>query len=215
MMRTPTLTRLGLATAALGMTMAVAACGSSSGSSSDSSKSDTSASSPSPSATQTSNGSVATGPFGPACAMVPKSGPGSVQGMTQDPVATAASHNPLLSTLVTAVKKAGLVDTLNSAQQVTVLAPDNDAFKKIPPAQLHKLLANKAMLTKVLTHHVIAGKLSPEQLQGPHKTLAGDTVTVQGSGEDFTVPSVQAKVVCGNVTTANATVYVIDTVLTK
>ncbi|NED84781.1 fasciclin domain-containing protein, partial [Streptomyces sp. SID11233] len=62
------------------------------------------------------------GPFGPGCAGVPKSGAGSFDGMAQDPVATAASNNPALSTLVTAVKKAGLVDTLNNAKNITVFA---------------------------------------------------------------------------------------------
>jgi uncharacterized surface protein with fasciclin (FAS1) repeats len=69
------------------------------------------------------------------------------------------------------------------------------------------------MLTTVLTHHVVAGKLSPDQLAGTHKTLAGDTIKIDGSGEDFTVAGANAKVLCGNIQTANATVYVIDTVL--
>ena len=99
----------------------------------------------------------------------------------------AASANPLLSTLVTAVTKAGLVDTLNSAEGITVFAPVNDAFAAIPPKTLKAVLKDKATLTKILTHHVIAGQLSPDQLAGEHETLAGDTLTVTGSGEDFTV----------------------------
>ena len=97
--------------------------------------------------------------FGPGCASVPKSGAGSFSGMATAPVATAASANPALSTLVTAVKAAGLVDTLNSASNITVFAPDNAAFAKIPAATLKKLLANKAELTKILTYHVAAGPL--------------------------------------------------------
>jgi uncharacterized surface protein with fasciclin (FAS1) repeats len=151
--------------------------------------------------------------FGEGCAAVPKDGKGSFSGMATDPVATAASNNPLLSTLVTAVKEAGLVDTLNSAPEVTVFAPTNDAFAKIPAADLKAVLADKATLTKVLTNHVVAGKLSPDQLAGDHKTLAGTTITVKGSGEDFTVGPMDAKVICGNVMTANATVYIIDSVL--
>ena len=65
----------------------------------------------------------------------------------------------------------------------------------------------------MLTHHVIAGKIAPEDLAGTHKTLAGDEVTVKGSGEKFTVGDADANVICGNVQTANATVYVIDGVL--
>jgi uncharacterized surface protein with fasciclin (FAS1) repeats len=63
--------------------------------------------------------------------------------MATAPVATAASANPLLSTLVTAVTEAGLVDTLNSAQDITVFAPSNDAFAKVPAADLQALLATR------------------------------------------------------------------------
>jgi uncharacterized surface protein with fasciclin (FAS1) repeats len=137
--------------------------------------------------------------------------------MAADPVATAAGNNPVLSTLVTAVKAAGLVDTLNSAQGVTVFAPANPAFAKIPAATLTSLLANKPELTKVLTYHVVAGRLSPDQLAGQHATLEGGMLTVTGSGENFTVTggstSNTASVICGNVQTANATVYIIDNVL--
>ncbi|MEV8312496.1 fasciclin domain-containing protein, partial [Streptomyces flavidovirens] len=94
-------------------------------------------------------------PFGSACASVPKEGAGSFEGMGKDPVATAASNNPALSTLVSAVKKAGLVDTLNSAQDITVFAPTNGAFAKIPKADLDKVLNDKATLTKILTYHVV------------------------------------------------------------
>jgi uncharacterized surface protein with fasciclin (FAS1) repeats len=112
------------------------------------------------------------GPFGPACASVPKEGAGSFDGMAKDPVATAASNNPALSTLVTAVKKAGLVDTLNNAQNITVFAPTNDAFAKIPEAELDKVLNDKATLTKILTYHVVGQKLTPEQLEsGTFETL--------------------------------------------
>ncbi|GLW73283.1 hypothetical protein Kpho02_55820 [Kitasatospora phosalacinea] len=132
--------------------------------------------------------------------------------MAQDPVATAASNNPLLSTLVTAVKQAGLVDTLNSAQNITVFAPTNDAFAKIPKADLDALLADKAKLTKVLTYHVTPERLAPDALAGTHKTLEGGDLTVTGTTPDFTVNG-NSKVLCGNVRTANATVYIVDTVL--
>nr|WP_223297604.1 fasciclin domain-containing protein [Catenulispora acidiphila] len=132
--------------------------------------------------------------------------------MATDPVATAASHNPVLSTLVTAVGAAGLGDTLNSAQNITVFAPANDAFTKIPAATLKSVLADKAQLTKILTYHVVSGKLTPTQLAGTHTTLEGGTLTVTGSGQSFQVNG--ANVICGNVQTANATVYIIDTVLT-
>ncbi|MFE7749927.1 fasciclin domain-containing protein [Streptomyces sp. NPDC057428] len=152
-------------------------------------------------------------PFGPGCATVPKEGAGSFAGMAQDPVATAASNNPALSTLVAAVKQAGLVDTLNSAENITVFAPTNDAFAKIPKADLDKLLADKAQLTKVLTAHVVGEKLTPMQLEkGSFDTLAKTKLTTSGSGTSYTVND-SSKVVCGNVPTANATVYIVDTVL--
>ena len=152
-------------------------------------------------------------PFGAACSAVPKDGKGSFNGMATDPVATAASNNPVLSTLVTAVKAAGLVDTLNSAPAVTVFAPTNDAFAKIPADTLNKVLAAKETLTTVLTNHVVAGRIAPDKIAGDHKTLAGTTLTVKGSGEMFTVGKENANVVCGNISTANATVYIVDSVL--
>lgn len=152
-------------------------------------------------------------PFGPACSAVPTSGAGSFDGMAQDPVATAASNNPALSTLVAAVKKAGLVDTLNNAQNITVFAPTNDAFAKIPKATLDKVLNDKAQLTKILTYHVVGQKLTPKDLEnGSFDTLEKSKLTTSGSGESYTVND-SAKVVCGNVKTANATVYIIDSVL--
>ena len=107
--------------------------------------------------------------------------------------------------------KAGLVDTLNSADALTVFAPTDDAFAKIPSADLNKVLADKATLTKILTHHVVGEKLDPDQIDGSHDTLANDKVTVKGDENGMTVDG--AKVLCGNIPTANATVYVIDSVL--
>jgi uncharacterized surface protein with fasciclin (FAS1) repeats len=155
----------------------------------------------------------ASGPFGAACSTVPASGPGSLESLAQDPVATAASNTSELSTLVTAVKKADLVDTLNSAEGITVFAPTNDAFSALPKPTLDKALGDpKGLLTTVLTYHVVQGQLAPDQLAGSHKTLQGGTIEVTGSGEDFEVNG-NSRVVCGNVQTANATVYLIDQVL--
>ncbi|MFG6301875.1 MULTISPECIES: fasciclin domain-containing protein [Streptomyces] len=152
-------------------------------------------------------------PFGPACSSVPKEGAGSFDGMAKAPVATAASNNPALSTLVTAVKKAGLVDTLNNAENLTVFAPTNDAFAKIPKADLDKVLADKEMLTNILTYHVVGQKLAPNDLEnGSFETLQTSKLATSGSDEAYTVNN-SAKVVCGNVKTANANVYIIDTVL--
>jgi uncharacterized surface protein with fasciclin (FAS1) repeats len=151
--------------------------------------------------------------FGDACSAVPADGEGSFAGMADDPVATAASNNPVLSTLVTAVTAAGLGDTLNSAEDITVFAPTNDAFEALDPATLDAALADpEGLLTTVLTYHVVGGRLSPDQLAGTHETLQGGMIEVEGSGESFTVNG-DANVVCGNVQTANATVYIIDAVL--
>ncbi len=179
-----------------------------------SSKSDskTASSSPKPMASKTT-AMPANQPFGAGCSAVPKSGSGSFNGMAQDPVATAASNNPALSTLVTAVKKAGLVDTLNSAQNITVFAPDNAAFAKLPKATLAKVLADKAMLTKILTYHVVGQRLAVKDLaNGSYPTLEKQNLTVAGSGTSYMVNK-SANVVCGNVQTSNANVEIIDTVL--
>lgn len=198
---------------ALALPLGLAACGSSDDSTDTAASSSTSESmSPSASASESPSGDMMGEPFGAACSQVPASGAGSFDGMSTAPVATAASANPLLSTLVSAVKEAGLVDTLNGAPELTVFAPTNDAFGKVPKATMDAAMADpKGLLTKVLTNHVVEGKISPDQLAGDHKTLGGGTITVAGSGEDFTVG--EAKVACGNVQTANATVYIIDGVL--
>lgn len=154
-----------------------------------------------------------TEPFGAGCASLPASGEGSVSEMASQPVATAAASNPALSTLAQAIEQAGLTETLNSAKDITVFAPTNEAFAKIPKDQLDKLLADKAQLTKVLTYHVVEGKKTPEDLTsgGALTTMQGGTLNVTGSGEDFTVND--AKVLCGNIQTSNAVVYLIDKVL--
>ncbi len=153
--------------------------------------------------------------FGPACDAVPKDGKGSFNGMVTDPVATAASNNPLLTTLVAAVTAVpGLADTLNAAPALTVFAPTDDAFAKIPEADLNAVLADQATLTAILSHHVVGEQLDPTAVGGEHETLNGDMVTVDGDTEaGLTVDDGAANVICGNIPTKNATVYVIDSVL--
>ena len=199
--------RLAVSGLAVGLALGAAAC-----SSSSSSPPAAAPAAPASSAAASSSASAMTD-FGPACSSVPATGAGSFSGMATAPVATAASANPVLSTLVAAVKKAGLVDTLNSAAGITVFAPDNAAFAKIPGATLAGVLANKAELTKILTYHVVAGRYTPAQLASgtPLKTLEGATVTPALMGSTYEVNA--ADVVCGNVQTANATVYIINTVL--
>lgn len=209
---------IGLAAIALTVSLGLAACGdddsSSDNSSSDSSASATPTPTPSPSMTEESSKAAlpaADAPFGPGCSAVPSKGPGSVKSMANQTVVKAASENPLLTTLASAIKAAGLVDTLNNAESLTVFAPTNEAFAAIPKKDLDALLADKKALTKVLTHHVVDQEIEVANLAGKHQTLNGDDVTVEGSGEEWTVDG--AAVLCGNVDTANAKVYVIDAVL--
>ena len=155
---------------------------------------------------------------GPGCAgyaaQVPE-GAGSVAGMAQDPVATAASNNPMLTTLTSAVSGklnpgVNLVDTLNGGE-FTVIAPTDDAFAKIDAATLEKLKTDAPLLTSILTYHVIPGQLSPAEVAGKHKTVEGGEVTVTGAGEALKFD--ESGLVCGGVKTANATVYMVDTVM--
>ena len=144
-------------------------------------------------------------------------GGGSIVGMAQDPVAVAASNNPLLKTLVAAVSgqlnpDVNLVDTLNGAE-FTVFAPVDDAFAKLDAATVEslKLPENAALLTSILTYHVVPGQILPSDIDGDHATVQGGTVSVTGSGDSIKVND--ANVICGGVHTANATVYLIDSVL--
>ena len=132
----------------------------------------------------------------------------------QDPAATAASNNPLLSTLVAAVTAAGLGDTLNGPGPFTIFAPSNDAFAKLPKADLDAVLADKALLTKILTLHVLPGKMSAEDLvaAGSAATVEGQEITFTGDASSLEVNG-QAAVICGDVQVANATVHIIDSVL--
>ena len=142
-------------------------------------------------------------------------GPASVSGMSQDPVAVAASNNPELTTLTAAVSgqlnpQVNLVDTLNSGQY-TVFAPTDAAFNKLPASTIDHLKTDANMLKSILTYHVVSGQLSPAQVDGSHNSVEGAPVNVTGGGNGLKVNN--AGLVCGGVPTANATVYMIDTVL--
>ncbi|MGH3565921.1 MAG: fasciclin domain-containing protein [Pseudonocardia sp.] len=162
--------------------------------------------------------------FGPACDMVPTEGEGSAAGMVDDPVATAASNNPLVSTLVNAVGEVpGLADTLNNAEALTVYAPGNDAFAAAKTAlgdeAYNALLADPTQLGALLSYHVVGTRYNAEQLvaAGTTEQLAGGSVTIGGTADapTFAGPgnTTPATTLCGNIPTANATVFVIDTVL--
>ena len=142
---------------------------------------------------------------------------GTLAGMTDDPVATAASSNPVLTTLVTAVGDAGLVDTLNSADALTVFAPTDCAFAALDPATLDAALADPTgLLTQVLGFHVVVGQqLSADDLatMTSVQTFTGTTLPISADGETITVGGGQAKVVVPDIHTANATVHLIDSVM--
>jgi uncharacterized surface protein with fasciclin (FAS1) repeats len=164
---------------------------------------------------------VAQGPVGPGCALFPAEGAGSLATLATTPAGAAVSTVPQLSTLTQAVLAANLVDVVNTRAEVTVFAPSDAAFAALGADALPDLLADVPRLTTLLTHHVVPGRLTPDQLPGEHTTLNGDPLTVTGPADAPAVPAEQtvtgaaaATVVCGNVPTANATVYVIDQVLT-
>jgi transforming growth factor-beta-induced protein len=157
-------------------------------------------------------------PAGPFCASIPAEGEGSFVGMADDAVATAASNNPYLTTLSAAVQAAGLVDTLNGEGPFTIFAPSNEAFAAVPASDLDAILADTELLTSILTYHVVAG----ESLSAADLADAGSVTSVQGGEITFTTDEDGALIInggaamatCWNITTANATVHVIDHVLT-
>ncbi|KIS26948.1 fasciclin [Arthrobacter sp. SPG23] len=214
-----TFTVAGVAAAAL---LSLTACGGSattaSSSSAPASTPAASSMAPSPSASSAAAMDPAANLVGPGCAgyaeKVP-SGAGSVAGMALDPVAVAASNNPLLTTLTAAVSgklnpKVNLVDTLNGSE-FTVFAPVDDAFAKIDAATIETLKTDDALLSKILTYHVVPGQITPDNIVGTHKTVQGGSVTVTGTKDALKVDD--ASVICGGVKTANATVYLVDSVL--
>jgi uncharacterized surface protein with fasciclin (FAS1) repeats len=197
----------------------LSACSSGSTSSSPSSSAASSSAAPmSNTMSTTSPADPAGNLVGTACtayAQQVPTGPGSVAGMAQDPVAVAASNNPMLTTLTSALSgklnpNVNLVDTLDSGQY-TVFAPTDDAFKKLPQSTIDTLKTDSDLLKKILTYHVVQGQLSPDKVAGTHPSLQGAAVNVTGAGESLKVNA--AGLVCGGVKTANATVYMIDTVL--
>jgi uncharacterized surface protein with fasciclin (FAS1) repeats len=213
----------------LALSVSLAACGSEdSASADDSGAGDTtseSSSAPSDDMESEDTGSdAAAGTFGEGCEAIPTSGTGSFDAMVQDPVATAAGTNPVLTTLTAAVGSIdGLADTLNQSPALTVFAPiDDPAFAEIPKKDLDALVQGgmqdgmKSPLFTILANHVVPENNDPMAVVGTQPTLAEGELTVEGDETGMTVSdgTVTANVLCGNIQTANATVYVIDKVLT-
>jgi uncharacterized surface protein with fasciclin (FAS1) repeats len=202
------------------LALVLAACGG--GEASDEAQSSPTTAAPAPTTTMAppvsepmeETGGLTSTNIGPACSAVPADGEGSFDGMADDPAATAASNNPVLSTLVSAVSEAGLVDTLNGEGPFTIFAPTNDAFAAIPADQLEAILADEETLTSILTYHVVAGEstdLADLVESGTVTTVQGETLEIASDGDLASING--ASVVCGNVQTANATVHIIDAVL--
>jgi uncharacterized surface protein with fasciclin (FAS1) repeats len=195
---------LGMAVAVLGLSTAACAAGG------------TRAAVPAPARPAASAGTpaaITSGLFGTGCGRVPAAGTSGLAGLAAAVVVTAASRDPRLSELVHAIRVAGLTTKLNAARSITVFAPDNSAFARLGSGNLSTLLASKADLRRVLEYHVVAGRRTPADLVSGAtvRTLLGTTVRPFRSGRGYRINN--ANVVCGNIRTANATVYIIDRVL--
>ncbi|NLE78509.1 MAG: fasciclin domain-containing protein [Rhodococcus sp.] len=212
-------TRTSLALVGIGAAavLSISAC-TSDDSSDTSMDTTTTAETTTPMETTTSGAAEPASLVGPGCAayaeQVP-TGPGSIEAMAGENVTTAASNNPLLTTLTAAVSgqlnpEVNLVETLNGGE-FTVFAPVDDAFAMVDPATIETLKTDSALLTDILTYHVVPGQIAPADIAGEKTTVQGGTVEVTGSGDNWTVNG--ANVVCGGVETENATVYLIDGVL--
>ena len=136
---------------------------------------------------------------------------GAFAAQAADIVDTAVSAGSF-KTLVAAVQQAGLVDTLKGSGPFTVFAPTDEAFAKIPKAQLDALMKDKAALTKVLTYHVVPGKVTATQVKsGQVKTVQGQSLSVKADKGAVSVND--AKVVKADVMADNGVIHVIDTVV--
>ena len=131
-------------------------------------------------------------------------------------IVDTASSNGSFTTLVAAVKAAGLADTLKGPGPFTVFAPTDEAFKKLPAGTVENLLKpeNKAQLTKILTYHVVPGKVMAADIKGKAtnaKTVEGSNLAIDATGSAVKVGN--ASVSAADVTASNGVIHVIDTVV--
>jgi uncharacterized surface protein with fasciclin (FAS1) repeats len=196
---------LGILASALAVT--IAACGNSAPSASATSHR---SGSPSPHMSEHMSGHAMT--IGTDCGMIPSAGMGSVHGMASEPVATAASHDPLVTTFAADVQKARLTATLNSAHGITVFVPDNQAFSKLSAHDM-AMMGGRTELAKVLNYHVVRAQIAPAEFARGMTltTLEGSQLKISKMGSTYEVNS--AAVTCGDLHAANATIYIINTVL--
>ena len=197
--------------------LALAACSSNDKASTGAATTSVSAAAPSTPAPMAEGVTTNADVFGPACGMLPQgSAPGSLDSMGPQPVASAASTNPLLTKLVAAVTATNLADPLNSSPSITVFAPADDAFSALGDAKFQELASKPDTLAPILKYHVVGKRYDAKGLEAAKMadTLDADggQLKFEGSGDNLTVNG--AKILCGNIPTGNATVFVIDKVLT-
>jgi uncharacterized surface protein with fasciclin (FAS1) repeats len=211
-------TFLGVSAAVIGIGMAVAGCSSGGHSTATTATghkavgSTKPASNHSPMAASSATPAM-TGTVGYACKKLPATGTGSLHAMMSEPTGTAISHNPQLTELARGIDKAGLTTMLNSATTITVFAPDDAALRALGSGNLKTLMANKTDLVKLLEYHMVKSQVTPADFAARTTltTLVGLPARPAKSGTDYRVNT--ALVTCGNIHTANGTVYIIDKVL--
>ena len=203
---------LAMITAAVALTATACASAASSTSAAAPASSATAATTPQAGASPSESMAETAGTIGTDCGMIPAAGMGSMHAMAMDPVVTAASHNPLITTLAAEIMKADLTATLNSAKSITVFAPDNQAFKNLTAHDM-AMMSGMTELAKVLKYHVVTGRITPAELAHGMTltTVEGSQLKTSRMGSVYEVNN--ANVTCGNLHTANATVYIINTVL--
>jgi uncharacterized surface protein with fasciclin (FAS1) repeats len=202
---------LAVITAAVALT-ATACASTASTSAAPPASSATAATTPQAAASPSESMAETAGTIGTDCGMIPAAGMGSMHAMAMDPMVTAASHNPLITTLAAEIMKADLTATLNSAKSITVFAPDNQAFKNLTAHDM-AMMSGMTELAKVLKYHVVTGRITPAELAHGMTltTVEGSQLKTSRMGSVYEVNN--ADVTCGNLHTANATVYIINTVL--
>jgi len=144
--------------------------------------------------------------------MIPDSGRGSISSMSTQQAITAASSNPQLSVFIAAVRSAGLDKTLNARHAYTLMIPANSAFASLSKTQIIHL-KNSGDLLNIVRYHALKARVSPQQFASGAKpaTLQGKPLALSKTGSAYKVNG--ATVLCGNIKTANATVYIVNKVL--
>ncbi len=197
-----------LAAAAIAaVALTAAACGSSNKSATQTTNPPTTAPPAAPAAT------AASAAFGSDCGMIPANGTGSFHSMGMESVLQAAAANPLLTTFASDAKTAGLAAELNGMHAFTVFAPANDAFAALPSSE-KTMMHSMAELAKILKYHVVGQSITPAEIAAGKAipTLEGDTLTPSKMGAIYEVNN--ASIICGNIHTENATIYILNKVLT-